>query len=470
MLGQSYTERLAREKEVFAGQDALHEDLPPSFHYWSNRHVLPKLAELGVSSLDEFVLTPLEKAARSRNGELVVLSVGSGNGNLELGWLAQLRSRGVDNVRLRLLELNPGMQERAAALAAGLDLADRTELLIADFNTWRADAEHDVAIGWHALHHVVDLEHFYGQIVESLAADGVLLVNDIIGRNGHRRWPEALETIERIWSTLPPELRRNSVTGQVDDTYCDLDCATDGFEGIRAQDVLPRLLDVLEPGLFLTFSNVIDPFVDRVYGHNFDLGTTAHRMIIEDLGRLDDTLIDLGVVTPTHLLGSFHPHSVPLRCYRDRTPRRAVRDPSRQDLARRVSYDPAACDPAGLVTGGAVIGRMNGVDQDQWAAPVVDFPFLPHADTDIVEIVTFVPDWMGSAGSVEVQVDGQRAGSVAVTQGRCTGRVAAPMRAGAVVSIALVADWSVIPSQVGAGHDVRRLSYVLVGWRSAEQT
>ncbi|MFD1046853.1 SAM-dependent methyltransferase, partial [Kibdelosporangium lantanae] len=234
----------------------------------------------------------------------------------------------LENIRLRLLELSTDMRERAATAAARMGVANQVELVTADFNTWQADTEHDVVVGIHALHHVLDLEHLYGQIRDSLDRDGVLVVHDMIGRNGHRRWPEALEVVDRIWATLPPELRRSSLTGQVDDQFVDIDRAADGFDGIRAQDVLPVLLNYLHPSLFLGYANVIDPFTDRIYGHNIDLANPEHVALLDHLGDLDDSLLDLGTVTPTHLTALFHPTVQPLRAYGTRTPERSVRDTS----------------------------------------------------------------------------------------------------------------------------------------------
>ncbi|MBK1784462.1 SAM-dependent methyltransferase [Prauserella cavernicola] len=462
--GLDYEERLAAERENFADQLDLHGSLPEAAHRWSARHMLPKLNALGVTSIDELITGEIAARATRLQRDAVVLSLGSGNGDQELGWLRTLADQGVHNVRVRLLEINTDMQERAAAAASSLGLADRVEPVVADFNTWVADTEHDVVVGYQVLHHVLDLEHLYGQVRASLTRDGVFVVHDMIGRNGHRRWPEALEVVERIWATLPAELRRNAITGAVDEVYDDVDCAADGFEGIRAEDVLPVLLRYLHPSFFLALGNVIDPFIDRIYGHNFDLTDPEHLALIDQLGVLDDTLIDLGTVTPTRLTALFHPTPQPLRVHGNRTPARSVRNTEVLDPAGRVSFDPRGSDPGGLVRGaGVAVGRMNGVFHDAWARRTVTLPVLTTADVAEIEVRTYVPEWMPRTGTVTVRLDGAPVGTIDVgpeLTERCL-----PVRVPAhrTVELALHADWWVNPHHTGLGDDRRSLAYVLVG-------
>jgi hypothetical protein len=136
---------------------------------------------------------------------------------------------------------------------------------VADLNVWEAGEPVDIYLANHSLHHVVELEHLHEQVRGSMTAEGVLLVNDMIGRNGHKRWPETAAVLRRIWRTLPENYRYNHALGGVDDEYPDLDCSSESFEGIRAQAVLPRLLEVLHPETFVSYANIADPFVDRVY-------------------------------------------------------------------------------------------------------------------------------------------------------------------------------------------------------------
>ena len=457
--GPGYDQRLARERETFAGQEEIHGNLPPSAHRWSNRHVRPKLEALGVPGLDELIVGQIAERARELSRDAVVLSLGSGNGDQELGWLRGLADAGLDNVRLRLLELNPEMQARAEASAREQGVADRVELITADFNTWRADAEHDVVVGFQALHHVLDLEHLYGEIKSSLTADGVLVVHDMIGRNGHRRWPEAHEVVDRIWATLPPELRRNGLTGEVDEQFVDVDCAADGFEGIRAQDVLPVLLDYLHPSLFLPYGNVIDPFVDRIYGHNFAMDNPAHVTLIDEIGVLDDSLLDLGLVTGTRLTALFHPSPRPLRVHGNRTPERSVRDTRVVDPAGRVSFRPGGTNGERLVRGaGIVTGRMNGIAHDDWAAPSVEFPVLTTAPVAALDFRTYLPDDATEHGSLTVSVDGVPVAKADVGPGLTEQVLPVRLDAHRQVRLSFDADWSIT-----AGGDRRTLAYVLVG-------
>lgn len=330
---QSYEARVAQEVERFADVEEIH-DLPAIYHWWSIRHCLPLFQELGFEGLDEFWDDHVAAVCRRRAPEPArFVSIGAGNGDIELGIARRLSAAGIANLELVLLELNPHMLERARADAASSGLADRVTTVEADFNTWTADGEADVYFASHSLHHVVELEHLFDELKRSLRPGGVLLVNDMIGRNGHQRWPEAAVLVNRIWETLPERYRYNPIHQRVDDVYPDVDYSTEGFEGIRAQDILPLLLERFHPDDFVTFMNVIDPFVDRVHGRNFDPERPEDTHLIELISALDDATLDLGVVTPTHLVGSFRVEPCEPRFPRGRSPQLALRrEPAPSEL------------------------------------------------------------------------------------------------------------------------------------------
>ena len=54
----------------------------------------------------------------------------------------------------------------------------------------------------HSLHHIVALETLFGQIVERLEPEGAFITMDLIGRNGHMRWPETLAIVRHIWDSV----------------------------------------------------------------------------------------------------------------------------------------------------------------------------------------------------------------------------------------------------------------------------
>ncbi len=303
-------------------------DLPAIHHHWTGKFIVPLFAEIGYGGIDDlFERSIVEQCQRCSPRRARLVSLGAGNGDYELALAARLAERGAANLELVLLELNQAMLERAVELAEELGLSDRVRVEQTDLNSWTASETTDVFLAVHSLHHVLELEHLYDQIAGAIDPQGVLLVNDMIGRNGHLRWPEAGEIVRRIWSTLPERYRYNHYVGEVDAYCADYDCSVEGFEGIRAQDVLPLLLERFHPEVFLAFGNVTDLFVDRGYGHNFDPGDPEDTFVIDAIATLDEAAIDLGILTPTHLAASFRPHAVQPRYPRRRSPQSAVHAP-----------------------------------------------------------------------------------------------------------------------------------------------
>jgi SAM-dependent methyltransferase len=327
----AYAERVAQEIARYAEVEEVH-DLPPIYHHWSARHCLPLLVELGYAGLDELWDRHVAEICRARAPERArLVSLGAGHGETELGIAKRLADAGIENLELELLELNGQMLERAVADAAQLGLGDRVLPVEADLNTWTAQSDADVFFANHSLHHVVELERLFAEVKRTMRPGGVLLVNDMIGRNGHVRWPEARAIVDLVWATLPEKYRWNRYAGRADESYPDIDCSSEGFEGVRAQDILPLLLESFHPDVYVTFANVIDPFVDRLYGPNFDPADPADVALIEALGRLDEAALDLAIVTPTHLIGSFRAESVPAGYPRGRSPERTLRLPRPDD-------------------------------------------------------------------------------------------------------------------------------------------
>lgn len=293
LLQISYVDRVRAEKLQYDACEEVHE-LPEIFHYWSNRYLKPQLESYGFSGPDDFFLKSLEKVA----GEtILVLSVGSGNCDLEVALASQL-----SRVRMDCLDLNPTMLDRGREQARKFGVEDRVRFLEEDFNQLTLEESYDVVIFNQSLHHVTELEVLLDEVKRKLKPGGKILLSEMIGRNGHVRWPVALHWIWQFWRELPPSYRYNRMYRCYEELYVDRDCSGVAFEGIRAEDILPLLLQRFEFEFFFGFGNVIDPFVDRVFGPNFDAGKTWDRDFVDRVHAKDQELIEAAEIPPTHML------------------------------------------------------------------------------------------------------------------------------------------------------------------------
>lgn len=321
LLGAShYDARVAAEISRFRDETEVHA-LPPIFHYWSDRYVRPKLESFGFSHPDGFFLTYIE-ACCARAGTNVdrtrdIISLGAGNCDTEVRLARALLDRGRSDFVIECLDLNDAMLDRGRTLAAEQGVGAHIKPVRGDFNEWQPGKSYDCIIANQSLHHVLALEHLFSGVADGLAAHGRFVVSDMIGRNGHQRWPEALAIVREFWSEMPAAYRYNRQLRRQDDEFLDWDCSISGFEGIRAQDILPLLVERFSFDMFIGCGNVIDPFVDRGFGPNFSIDSQWDRDFIDRVHARDEAEIAAGRVKPTHMFavmqaggGNGSPHQV----------------------------------------------------------------------------------------------------------------------------------------------------------------
>jgi SAM-dependent methyltransferase len=292
-----YARRAEQEIARFSGELDVNA-LPAIFHYWSNAYLRPQLQAFGYEHPEDFIAKEILAQADVIGRAPRIISIGAGNCDAEVRIAGQLRRSGLDQFALECLDITPAMLERGRELATGASVADAMAFRRADFNHWRPDGHYDVVIANQSLHHVMSLEHLFDAIGEAIGNDGVFVTCDTIGRNGHQRWPEALAIVQEFWGELPSHRRYNLQLRRQEDVFLDWDCAGEGFEGVRAQDILPLLLDRFGFRLFLGYGNVIMPFVDRSFGHHFDADDPADRGFIDRIQARDDAAILAGEITP----------------------------------------------------------------------------------------------------------------------------------------------------------------------------
>jgi SAM-dependent methyltransferase len=297
----SYQDSLAREQKIYENRVDVH-DLPPIFHYWSNRHILPKLQSLGFSSPHEMFAEHLERACAAAVDRPRFVSLGAGNCDAEIDLARHLQAKGY-NFTLDCLDVNPTMLERGRLAAADAGLP-QLNFIASDLNTWHTAHLYDAAIANQSLHHVVNLEGLFENVKRSLRPGGRFLISDMIGRNGHQRWPEALAIIHEFWTKLPPSYRVNRLLGRYEELYQSWDCSVEGFEGVRSQDILSLLAESFHFHLFLPYGNAIDPFIDRAFGPHFDPSSEWDRSFIDEVHRRDETEIASGRIKPTHIIAA----------------------------------------------------------------------------------------------------------------------------------------------------------------------
>lgn len=302
LRGTSYAGRVAAETSNYAEVVNVH-DLPPIFHYWSNTHLRPMLESFGFSNPDQLFAKHLRESALRRGVTApVFLSIGAGNCDTEVRVARLLREAGLDDFRIECLDLNASMLERGRHLAEREGVGRHITGIRADFNAWRSSRQYDGVMANQSLHHVVNLEGLFDEIRRCLAPGACFVVDDMIGRNGHQRWPEALSEVQRFWRELPREYRYNRQLKRYERTFRNWDCSTESFEGIRSQDILPLLIDRFDFDLFIAFGNVIDIFVDRSFGHNFNADAAWDRDFIDRVQACDEQGLSDGSLTPTHMM------------------------------------------------------------------------------------------------------------------------------------------------------------------------
>jgi SAM-dependent methyltransferase len=322
----SYEGKLQQELDFYKSCLNVH-DLPQIFHYWSNKYLVPKLRPFGFDNAKEFFCMYMKRACTAFDNERCrFVSIGSGNCDFEIEIVQRLLDAGIRNFSLECLDINAEMLERGKAMANEKGVAENILFSEADINYWSPKWDYQIVMANQCLHHFVELEMLFDKVHRSLHPKGYFVTDDMIGRNGHLRWPEALCIVSQLWSELPDSYKYNHLLKRREIEYENWDCSKEGFEGIRAQDILPLLIRKFHFDFFVAFGNVIDIFVDRCFGHNFDANSEHDRAFIDRVHAIDELNLEKGTVKPTHMIAAMtkdptrkttiHKHLSPEFCVR----------------------------------------------------------------------------------------------------------------------------------------------------------
>lgn len=299
---KSHDQRLEEQIKQYAENEDMHGDLSATYFYWQQKHLAPKFRELTGfhNHLQLYAQTFIDRIRRTGNNKIA--SIGSGDGQLEVQIAQVMLKEGFDDFHFVLLELSPIQNERARKHAANAGFAEKFSTHDVDLNTWRAPEKYGAVMAHHSLHHIVGLEHLFQAIFDAMEEDAAFVTFDMIGRNGHMRWPEAYRIVNSIWKFLPEQRRKHILLNKTYDDFFNHDCSNVGFEGIRAQDILPLLVQTFHFDTFFGWGNIIDPFIDRGYGAHYDTTKPEDAGFIDFLEDLNELLIEVGYLKPTQVL------------------------------------------------------------------------------------------------------------------------------------------------------------------------
>jgi 2-polyprenyl-3-methyl-5-hydroxy-6-metoxy-1,4-benzoquinol methylase len=298
-------------------------------HWWAVRFLRPRVRHIfGTIDPGDFYLTPIAERISSAARRLLVCSLGSGDGEVECELARRLQTKGLTNVRIVGVELFDTLVARSRARAEAAGLSHMVEFVEGNLNDLHLPDSVDVIICNQILHHVTELESLFAEARRALHPDGVLLTRDMIGKNGHQAWPEALAVVERLWNHLPAGKKYHHRHKKHVETYANADHASAGFEGIRSQDVMRCLLNEFHATHFYSFGGIVERFINRGYGANYSTESDEDKSFVVALQELNDALIDGGIITPTQMVGRFVPKATACIHWKQRTPERSMRSPS----------------------------------------------------------------------------------------------------------------------------------------------
>ncbi len=303
-MNQEYAKRYEEEINRYKNVLNIHE-LPDIFYYWSNKYLAPIYRSYGFQNIRSIYVHFMREACRMQPGKILrFVSIGAGNCQLEVLLAHKLLTTGKKNFVLECLDINPDMLERGAQKAAEKGVEDFMEFRATDLNMWEVQNQYDIILAIQCLHHFVELENIFDKIYKYLSPTGYFITHDMIGRNGHQRWPETLDVVNHFWNMLPDKYKYNHQLHRLEKEFMDWDCSVEGFEGIRSQDILPLLVNKFHFHFFLHWGGAIDVFIDRSFGPNFDPNSAWDCQFIDSVHALDFDKTLAGIVKPTQMIAA----------------------------------------------------------------------------------------------------------------------------------------------------------------------
>jgi SAM-dependent methyltransferase len=289
-----------KEQEIAAYRDVSNvHDLPDSQIYVSQAFLAPLLRDrIGFNDYPTMVEEHVRRAQERRGEPARVASLGAGNCETEIAVAQKL------GCKVDCFELNPHMLGRARQTAQDRGLSALMSFHETDLNEARLPGTYDVFLAEHSLHHVVALEHLFDEVDRTMDPHGVFLINDMVGRDGHMFYPNTLDLVQRIWATLPRDLKLDRQKNRHVPRRTQLDFSRHGFEGVRAGDILPELDRRFKFKEFGSFYAITTKFLDREFGHNFDVTRPRDKAIVDHLWHQDDFALTSKILRPTQMISA----------------------------------------------------------------------------------------------------------------------------------------------------------------------
>ncbi|WP_108682479.1 class I SAM-dependent methyltransferase [Methyloceanibacter sp. wino2] len=325
-----YQRQLESQIKQYEAVEVMH-NLPDAAQYLLSRYHRSRVRDVfGVESVPGIYAKHIAEAV-DRSGQWRAISLGAGYCAQEIEIVKWAKANNLSDFQIVCLELSPLLVQRAREAARSEGVEDFVVVQEADLNKqWPIDGPVAAVMVHQALHHFVELENIFGQIDDLMHTEGSFITIDMIGRNGHRRWPETLGVLRQIWTGLPERVKWDHALNRLDRWFENWDCSVEGFEGIRAQDILPELVKRFRFEKFYANGGIIDIFYDRRFGPNFSTSDDEDCQFLGAVQALEDHLIDDGFITPTqgyavmrHLQSSSCPPA-PI-CFNGRTPEKCLR-------------------------------------------------------------------------------------------------------------------------------------------------
>ena len=226
----------------------------------------------------------------------VALSLGCGYGIVERVGIDIEIAR-----RFEAYDISPEAVAVAQQEAQKVGVADRVDYAAADLNTIELEpGVFGAVFGAQALHHIEALEHLLDQIHESLAPDGLFVVNEYVGPSRFQFPDDRLPFMNELLAVLPESHRRSLRDGSVKSELLRPSAKevqrVDPSESIRSDEIMSLIEERFEIVYRADFGGTLLQFVLSDIAGNFDPEDPKDMAMIDLVCLYEKTLIDQGVL------------------------------------------------------------------------------------------------------------------------------------------------------------------------------